>query len=132
MKTKTVWLVILVMLCIAALPPIQTWVVEFTLPFAAAVYSLMLIVGGYTGMDQFASVVTSRKLPPGTKYTGSYTKLLFITIAMWALVVEYVIFQGMLGEIELPLSELFVAAGIVGGIFAGGNKLNNAAEKEGG
>ena len=131
MKTKTIWVVILAILCMAVLPPIQVWAVKFALPFSAAAYALLMILGGYTGMDQLATVATSKKMPSGMKYTGSYKKLLFIVIAAWALAVEYVIFQSMLSEIQLPLSELFITAGAVGAIFAGGNKLNNAAEKEG-
>lgn len=129
---KTVWVVWLIIISIFLLFPLQL-IVTFEIPFDGAIWALLLIVGGYMGFDQFATVVTSRAMPSGYKYTGSYQKLLFITIALWILLIEAIIFQGILIQIKLPLDQLFFAVGIISGIFAGGNKLNNVAEQnEGG
>ena len=127
MRTKTVWVVWLIILSVAILFPLQL-IVNFEIPFSGAMYALMLIVGGYVGLDQFATIVTTKKLPNGFKYTGSYRKLLFIVIAMWGLLFEALIFQVIIVNVKLPLDELFVAVGIISGFFAGGNKLNNANE----
>ena len=119
-----VWLMIISFM---VLFPLQL-IVKFDIPFSGAIYALMLIVGGYVGLDQFSTIVTTKKLPDGYKYTGSYKKLLFIVIAMWALLFEALIFQGIISDKQFPLDELFIAVGIVSGIFAGGNKMNNANE----
>lgn len=129
---KTVWVVWLIIISVFLLFPLQL-IVTFEIPFDGAIWALLLIVGGYMGFDQFATVVTSRSLPAGFKYTGSYQKLLFITIALWVILIEAIIFQGILIQIKLPLDQLFFAVGVISGIFAGGNKLNNVAEQnEGG
>jgi len=125
--TKTVWVVWLIILSVGILFPLQL-IVNFEIPFSGAMYALMLIVGGYVGLDQFATITTTKKLPNGFKYTGSYKKLLFIVIAMWGLLFEALIFQAIITNVKLPLDELFVAVGIISGFFAGGNKLNNANE----
>ena len=130
-KTKTVWVVWLIIISVAVLFPLQI-VVNFSIPFSGAMYALMMIVGGYVGLDQFATVVKSKKLPKDYKYTGSYKKLLSIVIGLWILLFESLVFQGFLKNIVLPLDELFVAVGIISGLFAGGNKLNNAAEMNNG
>ena len=127
-KQKTSWVVWLMIISIALLFPLQL-IVTFEIPFDGAIWALLFVVGGYMGFDQFATVVTSRALPEGYKYTGSYKKLLFITIALWIVLFESIIFQAILSKIELPLNQLFIAVGLISGIFAGGNKLNNAAEK---
>lgn len=129
MKTKTVWVVWLIIITVGVLFPLQL-LLDFPLPFGGALYALMFIVGGYVGFDQFSTVVASRKMPTGFKYTGSYKKLFFIVIGMWILLIEAIIFQAILTTIQLPLDQMFVAVGIVSGLFAGGNKLNNAAEKD--
>ena len=130
-KQKSVWVVWLIILSVFFLFPLQM-IVNFNIPFDGAIWALFFIVGGYMGFDQFATIVTSKKMAEGYKYTGSYKKLLFITISLWILLLEALIFQSFLKEIKLPLDQLFVAVGVISGIFAGGNKLNNAAEKQGG
>jgi len=127
-KQKSAWVVWLIIITVAILFPLQ-FIVSFPLPFDGAIWALFSVVGAYTGFDQFATITTSRKGPEGYKYIGSYKKLLFITFALWIILIEALIFQGFLPEIVLPLDQLFVAVGIISGIFAGGNKLNNAAEK---
>jgi hypothetical protein len=82
-------------------------------------------------MDQFAAFVASKKLPSGMKYTGSYKKLLQIVIAMYALAIIAIVVQAVAPDYVLPLDRLMMAAGLVAGLFAGGNKAANAAEKEG-
>lgn len=127
-KQKSAWVAWLIIITVALLFPLQ-FIVSFPLPFDGAIWALLFIVGGYTGFDQLATIITSRKLPEGFKYTGSYRKLLFITGALWVILIEALIFQSVLPTVSLPLDQLFVAVGIISGIFAGGNKLNNAAEK---
>lgn len=127
-KQKTSWVVWLVTIAITVLFPLQL-IVKFEIPFDGAIWALLFTVGGYMGFDQFATVVSSRQMPTGYKYTGSYKKLFFITIALWFILIEALIFQGILPSIKLPLDHLFFSVGIISGIFAGGNKLNNAAEK---
>lgn len=129
MKTRII--VIFALVVVAVLPPLQVWGVNFALPFTAAMYFFGLIVGGYTGMDQFSSYMTTKKLPSGVKYTGSRKKLFIIAVVVFAIMAEYVFFQALLESIELPLSELFVFAGIIGGLVTAGNKAVNAVEKEG-
>ena len=129
-RQKTVWVVWLILISVMALFPLQL-LVNFEIPFDGAIWALLFIVGGYMGFDQFSTITASRKLPDGFKYTGSYKKLLFITIAIWVILIEGMVFQGLLEDIKLPLDQLFIAVGIVSGIFAGGNKLNNAAEGDG-
>ncbi|MEJ2248051.1 MAG: hypothetical protein P8Y70_00140 [Candidatus Lokiarchaeota archaeon] len=128
---KTVWVVWLIIIAVMLLFPLQL-VVAFEIPFGGAVWALLFTVGGYMGFDQFATIITTKKMKPGFKYTGSYRKLLYITIALWLIVTEALIFQSLLPNIPLPLDNLFFAVGVVSGIFAGGNKMNNAVELEGG
>ncbi len=127
-RQKTSWVVWLILISVALLFPLQL-IVIFEIPFDGAIWALFLIVGGYMGFDQFATIVASRKMPKGYKYTGSYQKLLFITIALWVILIEAIIFQGILVQIKLPLDQLFFSVGLISGIFAGGNKMNNAAEQ---
>lgn len=128
---KTIWVVWLILISIALLFPLQL-IVIFQIPFDSAIWALLFIVGGYMGFDQFATIITSKNMPKGYKYTGSYKKLLFITIALWIILIEAMIFQTLLSKIKLPLDRLFLAVGLISGIFAGGNKLNNVAEKTNG
>lgn len=128
LRQKTSWVVWLILVSVAVLFPLQL-IVIFEIPFDGAIWALLLIVGGYMGFDQFATIVASRHMPEGYKYTGSYRKLLFITIALWFILIEAIIFQGILSGIRLPLDQLFFAVGLISGIFAGGNKMNNAAEQ---
>lgn len=127
-KQKTAWVVWLIIISVVLLFPLQL-IVTFDIPFDGAIWALLFVVGGYIGFDQFATVVTTRNMPLGFKYTGSYKKLMAMTFAMWALMIEALIFQSILSAIQLPLDQLFFAVGLISGIFAGGNKLNNAAEK---
>jgi len=130
-KQKSIWVVWLIIFSVFLLFPLQL-IVKFEIPFNGAIWALFFIVGGYMGFDQFATIITSKKMPEGYKYTGSYKKLLFITISLWILLFEALFFQSFLKQIKLPLDQLFMAIGLISGIFAGGNKLNNAAEREDG
>lgn len=128
-KQKSAWVVWLMILAVGFLFPLQL-IVNFEIPFDGAIWALLFTVGGYMGFDQFATIVTSRKMQQGYKYTGSYKKLLVITIMLWLIMIEAIIFQTILITIKLPLDQLFFAVGLISGIFAGGNKLNNAAENQ--
>jgi hypothetical protein len=127
---KTVWVVWVYIALYALLLGLQL-IVDFALPIEGATWALFFVVGGYTGMDEFASYVTTKKLPQGQKYTGSYKKLMQIVIAMFALVILAVVVQAISPKYPMPLDNLTMAAGLVAGIFAGGNKALNAVEKEG-
>ena len=127
---KTAWIVWLYIVLYAALLGLQA-VVNFAMPLDGATWALLAVVGGYTGMDEFATYVTSKKLPKGQKYTGSYKKLLKIVVAMFVLVVVAIVVQAIEPDYQLPLDRLTMAAGLTAGLFAGGNKANNAAEQEG-
>jgi hypothetical protein len=129
-KQKTGWAVWVLLLSYAAMLGLQL-VVTFPLPLDGATWAVMMVVGAYVGADEFASYVTSKRMPKGVKYTGSYQKLLRIVIAMMLLVIEAIVVQSLIPDIELPLDQLMVALGIVTGLFAGGNKAQNAAEGEG-
>ena len=127
---KTAWIVWLYIVLYAALLGLQA-VVNFAMPLDGATWALLAVVGGYTGMDEFATYVTSKKMPKGAKYTGSYKKLLKIVVAMFVLVVVAIVVQAIEPDYQLPLDRLTMAAGLTAGLFAGGNKANNAAEQEG-
>jgi hypothetical protein len=129
-RMKTVWVVWVYMIAYLALLLLQLRV-EFAMPLDGATYALFLVVGGYVGMDEFASFVTSKRMPAGMKYTGSYRKLLAIVIAMFAVATVAIVVQAQLPDTELPLDQIVLAAGLVAGIFAGGNKAANAAEQTG-
>ena len=130
MKHQTVFVVWLYMVLFALMLAIQP-IVSFAMPIDGASYALFLVVGGYVGLDEFASYVASKKLPRGSKFTGSQQKLLRIVIAMFVLSLEAVIIQALVPDVALPLDQIVLAAGLVAGIFAGGNKAANAAEQEG-
>lgn len=127
---KTVWVVWVYIILYAIMLGLQL-IVEFALPIDGATWALFFVVGGYTGMDEFASYVTTKRLPKGVKYTGSYDKLMRIVIAMFVLVIIAIIVQALAPKYQIPLDNLTMAAGLVAGIFAGGNKALNAVENEG-
>jgi hypothetical protein len=128
---KTAWVVWLYIVLYAALLVLQVFV-NFNMPLDGATWALLAVVGGYVGMDEFASFVASKKMPSGMKYTGSYKKLLRIVVAMFALVIVAIAVQSQAPDYQLPLDRLTMAAGLTAGLFAGGNKATNAAEQEDG
>jgi hypothetical protein len=130
MRQKTAWAVWALIVSYAAMLGLQL-IVNFALPLDGATWAVMMVVGAYVGADEFASYVTSKRMPKGVKYTGSYTKLLRIVIAMMVLVIEAIVVQALIPDVALPLDQLMVALGIVTGLFAGGNKAANAAEGDG-
>jgi hypothetical protein len=129
-RQKTGWAVWALIVSYAAMLGLQL-IVNFALPLDGATWAVMMVVGAYVGADEFASYVTSKKMPKGAKYTGSYKKLLRIVVAMMVLVVEAIVVQALIPDVALPLDQLMVALGIVTGLFAGGNKASNAAEGDG-
>jgi len=114
-----------------ALSLILIILVDFQMPLEGSTQALLLVVAGYVGVDQLASIVTTTKLPKGLKYTGSYKKLLKILIAMFVITGEAIIIQGLAKEVELPLDQLVFTTGLIASLFVGGNKGNTAAEKIG-
>jgi hypothetical protein len=126
----TAWAVWVLIVSYAAMLGLQL-VVSFTLPLDGATWAVLMVVGAYVGADEFASYVTSKRMPKGTRYTGSYKKLLRIVVAMMLLVIEAIIVQALVVDTALPLDQLMVALGIVTGLFAGGNKASVSAEGEG-
>ncbi|MCG8480713.1 MAG: hypothetical protein MI724_16590 [Spirochaetales bacterium] len=121
-----------------------------SIPLDGATWALTLVVGAYVGVDELSTYVASRNLPRGQKYTGSYTKLRNMVIAMFALTflavtIDAGLFENIVTSEELesgqvplrrwtagarvPVDRLFVALGIVVALFAGGNKAANVAEQ---
>lgn len=124
---KSVWAVWLFIGLVSLIFPLQLFV-SFNLPLRESAYALMMVVGAYLGFDQLATFTKTKTLKPGDKFTGSYKKLLHITIAMFCLLLELIILQFLCVEIEMPLGEMILCVGAVAGIFVGGNKANNMAE----
>src|SRR5690554_5210170 len=58
------WIVFL----LAPISPIEV-------PFEVIAYGLMAVVGSYTAIDELASVVATRSLPKGFRYSGNREKL---------------------------------------------------------
>lgn len=131
-KQKSVWAVWLFIGLTALIFPLQLVVDKFELPLGEASYALMIVVGSYLGFDQLASYAKTKTLNPGDKFTGSYKKLLHITIAMFLLLGELIILQFLSPNIKMPLGEMILCVGAVAGIFVGGNKANNIAESTNG
>ncbi|MFW5776819.1 MAG: hypothetical protein ACOCZB_05975 [Spirochaetota bacterium] len=127
-RMPTAWVVWVFLVLYGAMLVLQT-VVEFAMPLEGGTWALLFVVGGYVGLDEFATFVTSKRMPSGLKYTGSYRKLLAIVVSMFALLVVAIVVQSIEPAYELPLDRLAMAAGVTAGLFAGGNKANNAAEK---
>lgn len=127
---RTAWVVWIYIVAYAAMLALVA-LVDFAMPLTGATYGLMVVVGGYVGMDEFASFVASKKLPAGVKYTGSKQKLLSIVIGMFAIATIAIAVQAIEPGIMLPLDQIVLAAGLVAGIYAGGQKAANAAEQEG-
>lgn len=125
-KQKSSWAVWLFIGIVALIFPLQFFV-NFEMPFTEAVYALMIVVGAYIGFDQLASYKKTQKMPQNIKYTGSYKKLLYITIAMFFLLFEVVIIQAFFSDYKFPLGEMMICTGTVAGVFVGGNKANNVA-----
>jgi hypothetical protein len=92
-----------------------------------AIYSLMMIVGSYIGLDQAATFVSSMKMPEGIKYEGSKEKLRNIAVAMVLVLAEGLIVQYIIKPRILPLDQLFFATGLILSIYVGGNKAANIA-----
>jgi len=126
-KQKSAWVVWVFMAMYAAALALVT-VVEFALPIDGATKALMMVVAGYVGVDQVATVFATMKMPGELKYTGSYKKLLKILVGMFILTFEAIIVQGMAQNVQLPLDQLVFATGLVSALFVSGNKANTAAE----
>ena len=127
---RTVWVVWIYLLSYAAMLAL-TAIVDFVMPIDGATYGLMVVVGGYVGFDEFATFVTSKRLPAGLKYIGSRQKLLAMVLGMFVIAAEAIVVQAFVPDIALPLDQIVLAAGLVAGIYAGGQKAANAAESEG-
>ena len=102
-----------------------------TLPMDGATYGLMMVFGAYIGMDQWSSFVVSKQLPVGTKYTGSRTKLMLLSVMMVILTAEAMWVQYTDKSRLLPFDQIFLCLGVVLSLYAGGNKAVNAAESMG-
>jgi len=97
------------------------------IPMEMAIYSLMMIVGSYIGLDQAATFVSSMRMPEGIKYEGSKEKLRNIAVAMVLVLAEGLIVQYIIKPRILPLDQLFFATGLILSIYVGGNKAANIA-----
>lgn len=127
---RTIWAVWVFMGIYAALLVLAV-LVDFALPIDGATYALFIVVGGYVGIDEFATYVASKKLPTGQKYTGSIEKLMKIVVGMFVIAIEAIVIQAISPQTVLPLDQIILAAGLVAGLYAGGNKAANVAEQAG-
>lgn len=99
-------------------------------------YGVMIVFGMYSGADGIASLVTSRQMPKGEKYTTTYHKMLTLVIFTWILfiisAVMHVVYLRLDIDINMYITTGFVTACGISGIFAGTKKLNNGMENLGG
>jgi len=128
-RQASAWVVWGFMLAYVAMLILELFV-QFPLPIDGSTYALFMVVGGYVGIDQVASYVKSKTLPPGYKYTGSYAKLRNMVVGMMAITLLAIVVQALLPQRPLPVDNVMLAAGLIAGLFVGGNKANNAAEAQ--
>jgi hypothetical protein len=119
-----------------------------TIPMVGPTWALFTIVGAYLGIDQLAAYDKSKTLVQGKKYDLNKPANRRVVLAMagitgFALLVQTRMISSFLelflagfsesevAELSVPLDQLFTAFGVVGGIYAGGNKANNIAEQKG-
>ena len=95
-------------------------------------YGLMIVVGSYVGADAIATVVKSRTMPLGQKYTISEGKMRKIVWIMWGLFTQTTILQIIAMNLHLLVSYdlmlAFLCTTSITGIFVGEKKANNASE----
>jgi hypothetical protein len=116
---------------------ILTWVLfivhTYTLiqiPLFELMYALMFVVGAYTGVDQFAAVMATRKLPSGEKYEANSDKLYAICFGILILLALALFLAYNNPNIEYPLDLVFLSTGVVLGSFVAGEKGKNIFEKK--
>ena len=129
MKTKNgwaVWFYILLYFILLILQNIKSIVI----PIDGATYALMLVVGGYVGVSQFAAFVSTKKLPDGIRYTGCYDKLRSIVVAMMILSITARISTAINPAPKIPVDNVLLAAGLAASLFVSGNKAAVSAEKK--
>lgn len=101
---------------------------HIAIPLNELMYAVMFVVGAYTGVDQFAAVMATRKLPTGQKYTGNSDKLYAICFGIVILLFIALTLSYLNPEIEYPLDLVLLAVGVILGAYVGGEKGKNAFE----
>lgn len=130
MKTQIrilVWGVIIFAWIVFILAPLS----PITVPFEVIAYGLMAVVGSYTGIDQLAGVVASRKLPSGVKYTGNKKKLFRITMATILLTFTVIVLALFFTSIPYPVSTMLLSSFAVISFYVSGEKGKTAMEHTG-
>lgn len=97
-------------------------------PFEIIAYGMMAVVGAYVGVDELASVVTSRKLPVGAKYIGNKTKLFRIVISVILIALTTIILAIVFRDIQYPVSTILLSAFSVITLYVSGEKGKTAVE----
>ncbi len=103
---------------------------EFAIPFSGAIILLGGSISGYTGVKSFGVYQTAKTMPSGDGVAKeTKDKLVKILIGLYVIIFEALIIQYMKPEIEIPLDDLFVMAGICSSIVLGGSQAIKSAEK---
>lgn len=92
-------------------------------------YGVMFVFGSYAGCDGIATLITSRQMPKGERYTTSYNKMMALvlftlTLFIIALILSLV-YSKMGIQIEMNLTTGFFATCSISAIFVSTKKLNN-------
>lgn len=132
MRGKTFWINILVFLFAVVL---FTMAKSFQADINYIWYGVMIVFGMYSGGDGIASIVTSRQMPRGKKYTTSYSKMMALVIFSWVLFIisagMHLFYSHISVDINMQVTTGFVTASGISGIFAGTKKINNGMENLG-
>jgi len=98
-------------------------------------YGVLFVFGSYSGADGISTLITSRQLPKGEKYTISYNKMLVLVIFTWSLffisMVLSLVYHWRNIEIDMHLETAFLSSCSISAIFAGTRKLNNGMKNLG-
>lgn len=126
--SATAWVVWLAILLTAALMVLQYYSPESTLPQETMAWGLAFIVGGYTGTDRIAMAVKSKSLDYGKSDSGDISKLRWIIIVLFFLVIEAIILQVFFQVKNMAIETLIIAFSMTAGVFTIGNKAIRATE----
>lgn len=104
--------------------------VEFPMPFEGAIFLLGGSISGYAGIKSFGVYQVAKTLPSGDGVSQSTKdRLKQILIALYVIILEALIIQYFKTDLELPLNDLFVMAGICSAIVLGGDQAIKTAER---
>jgi hypothetical protein len=126
-----VWIIIVM---VAAMFPIQMLLDQdvLILPFAGAITCLFGFVFGYLGLKQAGQITVNIKQPQGRGTNVTKNRVRLMLAAVMCINIEALIYQAIYGDtIQLPLNEMFVALGVIGGVlFAGNQAVKTSVEYE--